>query len=208
MFLNSKFVTYFWYRFCVYYAAVLKISIEVKLHIIFYQHNKYHHTYQQLYSPLLNISLSFKGFWCKLCTLAQVVTVTIFTELIISRIIIKINRLFVNKNKIGRPPTPITCSTGDGNRYPGRSFWNHSCFLTSSIEALFIGSTCNIIQSRLTTFLFKYSGIGNIPDLIFLNKVGTCSSSNGSVPQSRAYSITPQDHTSTSGPAYSFPDIT
>lgn len=38
--------------------------------------------------------------------------------------------------------------------------------------------------------------------LIFLNKDGTCSSSKGKVPQRRAYKITPQDHTSTSGPAY------
>jgi len=34
------------------------------------------------------------------------------------------------------------------------------------------------------------------------------SSSKGSVPQRRAYNITPQLHTSTSGPAYNFPEIT
>ena len=37
--------------------------------------------------------------------------------------------------------------------------------------------------------------------LIFLNKVGTCSSSNGKVPHNKAYRITPQDQMSTSGPA-------
>ena len=50
--------------------------------------------------------------------------------------------------------------------------------------------------------------MGNIPDLIFLNNVGTCSSSKGNVPQSSAYRMTPHDHTSTSGPAYSLPDMT
>ena len=44
--------------------------------------------------------------------------------------------------------------------------------------------------------------------LIFLKRLGMFSSSNGRVPQSRAYNITPQLHTSTSGPAYNFPDIT
>lgn len=33
----------------------------------------------------------------------------------------------------------------------------------SSIVALFIGSTCNIWHKRLTTVLFKYSGIGKTP---------------------------------------------
>lgn len=101
-----------------------------------------------------------------------------------------------------------TCSTGDGNKYPGSSFKNQSCFFTSSMVDLFIGSTCSIQHSRLTTLLFRYSGMGNIPDFILRNKVGTCSSSNGRVPQSRAYRMTPHDQTSTSGPAYSFPDIT
>lgn len=105
--------------------------------------------------------------------------------------------------------TDESCSTGDGNKYAGQSFWNHSCFLMSSMVALFIGSICNIWHSKLTTLdLLRYSGIGKIPDLIFLNKVGTCSSSKGRVPQRRAYRITPQDQISTSGPAYSFPDIT
>lgn len=43
---------------------------------------------------------------------------------------------------------------------------------------------------------------------IFLNKLGMFSSSKGRVPQSRAYNITPQLHTSTSGPAYNLPEIT
>lgn len=70
--------------------------------------------------------------------------------------------------------------------------------LMSSIVALFIGSTCKVCTNRLTTDLFKYSGIGNIPainqkiihkysfeaitnskHLIFLKSVGTCSSSKG-----------------------------
>lgn len=36
-------------------------------------------------------------------------------------------------------------------------------YLMSSIVALFIGSTCNIWHKRLTTVLFKYSGIGKTP---------------------------------------------
>lgn len=71
-----------------------------------------------------------------------------------------------------------------------------------------MGSVCNMWQSKLTTDLFKYSGIGKMPDLILRNSVGTCSSSNGRVPQSKAYRITPQDQMSTSGPAYSFPEMT
>lgn len=48
----------------------------------------------------------------------------------------------------------------------------------------------------------------NWQTLIFLKRLGIFSSSKGRVPQRRAYRITPQLHTSTSGPAYSFPDIT
>jgi hypothetical protein len=44
--------------------------------------------------------------------------------------------------------------------------------------------------------------------LIFLNRLGMFSSSKGSEPQSRAYRMTPQDQTSTSGPAYSRPEMT
>lgn len=36
-------------------------------------------------------------------------------------------------------------------------------YLISSIVALFIGSTCNIWHKRLTTLLFRYSGIGKTP---------------------------------------------
>jgi hypothetical protein len=43
---------------------------------------------------------------------------------------------------------------------------------------------------------------------IFLKRFGMFSSSNGKVPHRRAYRITPQLHTSTSGPAYNLPDIT
>lgn len=39
----------------------------------------------------------------------------------------------------------------------------HSMYLISSIVALFIGSTCNMWHKRLTTLLFKYSGIGKTP---------------------------------------------
>lgn len=46
------------------------------------------------------------------------------------------------------------------------------------------------------------------PTLIFLNRLGMFSSSKGSEPQSRAYKMTPQDQTSTSGPAYSRPEMT
>jgi len=43
---------------------------------------------------------------------------------------------------------------------------------------------------------------------IFLKRLGMFSSSKGRVPQRRAYKITPQLQTSTSGPAYNFPEIT
>ena len=58
-------------------------------------------------------------------------------------------------------------------------------------------------------FLLKYFWISFFDiDCNFLNRVVTCSSSKGRVPQSSAYRTTPQDQISTSGPAYSFPDIT
>lgn len=47
-----------------------------------------------------------------------------------------------------------------------------------------------------------------LPDLIFLNRLGMLSSSKGNVPHSKAYRITPIDHTSTSAPAYRLPLIT
>jgi hypothetical protein len=51
--------------------------------------------------------------------------------------------------------------------------------------------------------------VKRIPNtFIFLKRLGMFSSSKGSVPQRRAYNITPQLHTSTSGPAYNFPEIT
>lgn len=43
---------------------------------------------------------------------------------------------------------------------------------------------------------------------IFLKRLGIFSSSKGRVPQRSAYKITPQLQTSTSGPAYNFPEIT
>lgn len=47
-----------------------------------------------------------------------------------------------------------------------------------------------------------------MPPLIFLNRLGIFSSSKGRLPHSSAYRMTPQLHTSTSGPAYSLPDMT
>ena len=44
--------------------------------------------------------------------------------------------------------------------------------------------------------------------LIFRNRLGMFSSSKGKDPHSRAYRMTPQLHTSTSGPQYSFPEMT
>jgi hypothetical protein len=41
-----------------------------------------------------------------------------------------------------------------------------------------------------------------------LKRLGIFSSSKGRVPQRSAYKITPQLQTSTSGPAYNFPEIT
>lgn len=62
----------------------------------------------------------------------------------------------------------------------------------SSIVALLIGSTFSMCWMSVTTLLFRYSGILKIPDLIFRNSVGMCSSSNGRVPHSSAYRMTPQ----------------
>ena len=39
----------------------------------------------------------------------------------------------------------------------------YTTYLISSIVALFIGSICSIWHNRLTTVLFKYSGIGKTP---------------------------------------------
>jgi hypothetical protein len=44
--------------------------------------------------------------------------------------------------------------------------------------------------------------------LIFLKRFGMLVSSKGRVPQRRAYRITPQLQTSTSGPAYNLPEMT
>ncbi|GBP08104.1 hypothetical protein EVAR_72375_1 [Eumeta japonica] len=60
------------------------------------------------------------------------------------------------------------------------------------------------LKSRLSLGI-RY---GKYARLNFAKQVGTCSSSNGKVPQSKAYKITPQDQMSTSGPAYNLPDIT
>ena len=56
------------------------------------------------------------------------------------------------------------------------------------------GMMCSRLQGGLT--------------LIFRNRLGMFSSSKGSEPHSSAYRMTPQLHTSTSGPQYSFPEIT
>ena len=53
-----------------------------------------------------------------------------------------------------------------------------------------------------------WPGSVKMPPLIFLKRFGMFSSSNGRLPQSSAYRMTPHDQTSTSGPAYSFPEIT
>ena len=67
--------------------------------------------------------------------------------------------------------------------------------------------TIKNIQDKF--LLLKYFWISSFDiDCNFLNRVVTCSSSKGRVPQSSAYRTTPQDQISTSGPAYSFPDIT
>ena len=43
--------------------------------------------------------------------------------------------------------------------------------------------------------------------VIFRNNAGTCSSSNGSLPQSITYKMTPHDQTSISGPAYNLGEV-
>ena len=54
----------------------------------------------------------------------------------------------------------------------------------------------------------KYPGIVYTPPLIFLKRLAIFSSSNGKLPHSSAYKMTPQLHISTSAPAYNCPDIT
>jgi hypothetical protein len=51
----------------------------------------------------------------------------------------------------------------------------------------------------------RKAGNEKAPFLIFLNRCGMHSSSKGRLPQRSAYRMTPQLHTSTSGPAYNFP---
>mmetsp|Transcript_19583 Transcript_19583/g.22692 ORF Transcript_19583/g.22692 Transcript_19583/m.22692 type:complete len:81 (+) Transcript_19583:1665-1907(+) len=72
----------------------------------------------------------------------------------------------------------------------------------------FIGSTSSIRGIRFRASCDKCDGRLYIPDLIFLNRLGMDSSSNGRDPQSKAYRMTPHDHTSTSGPAYKCPLMT
>ena len=50
--------------------------------------------------------------------------------------------------------------------------------------------------------------VDGVPDLDFPEQLGMFSSSKGRDPHSRAYKMTPQLHTSTSGPQYSFPEMT
>ena len=70
------------------------------------------------------------------------------------------------------------------------------------------GSTSSILGMRSLAPGDSWLGRLYMPPLIFLNRLGMFSSSKGRLPHSRAYRMTPQLHTSTSGPPYSLPDIT
>jgi hypothetical protein len=69
---------------------------------------------------------------------------------------------------------------------------------------LVYGSTVSIPLIRCLASDDTHSGISNIPDVIFYIRSGRLSSSNGRCPQSKAYSMTPQDHISNLNPSYDF----
>ena len=102
----------------------------------------------------------------------------------------------------------FSISSGGCLRYGGSLCWNHGCIRISAIVMRFMGSTSNIRGIKFFANCDKCVGKLYIPLFIFLNKFGIDSSSKGNDPQSNAYKITPQDHTSTSGPAYRCPLMT
>mmetsp|Transcript_8681 Transcript_8681/g.39464 ORF Transcript_8681/g.39464 Transcript_8681/m.39464 type:complete len:286 (+) Transcript_8681:281-1138(+) len=107
--------------------------------------------------------------------------------------------------------TLVACarvSGGGTTRYRGRCTTYHGCVRISDIVIRFSGSTRSIRAIKSLAPGLRCDGKLYIPPLIFLNKLGMDSSSNGSEPHRSAYRITPHDHTSTSGPLYSFPEMT
>ena len=86
-------------------------------------------------------------------------------------------------------------------RYRGSSTANHGCCRISGIVMRLSGSTSSMREMRWRAPGERCVGSVYTPFLIFLNRFGMFSSSNGSEPQRRAYRMTPQLHTSTSGPA-------
>ena len=85
---------------------------------------------------------------------------------------------------------------------------NQRCLRISGIVMRCSGSTTSIREIRSLMSSDMWPGSVKMPPLIFLKRLGMFSSSKGRLPQSSAYRMTPHDHTSTSGPAYSFPEIT
>ncbi|KAH3666875.1 hypothetical protein OGAPHI_003324 [Ogataea philodendri] len=94
------------------------------------------------------------------------------------------------------------------SRYSGRSTLNHSSSRISLIVILLSGFTTSIFVSKCFAPSDKSCGSVYTPLLIFLNNAGISSSSNGNRPHNITYNMTPQDQTSTSGPAYNLPEIT
>ena len=80
--------------------------------------------------------------------------------------------------------------------------------LISGMVMRLSGSTSNMRGMRSRAPGLRWLGRLYMPPLIFLNRLGMFSSSKGRLPQSSAYRMTPHDQTSTSGPAYSLPEIT
>ena len=84
---------------------------------------------------------------------------------------------------------------------------NQRCLRISGIVMRCSGSTTSIREIRSLMSSDMWPGSVKMPPLIFLKRLGMFSSSKGSEPQSSAYKMTPHD-TSTSGPAYSLPEMT
>ena len=91
-------------------------------------------------------------------------------------------------------------SGGGTTKYRGKCVANHGCARISETVTRFSGSTNSARAMRSRAPGLKCDGSVYTPPLIFLNKLGMDSSSNGNDPHSSAYRITPQDQTSTSGP--------
>mmetsp|Transcript_24914 Transcript_24914/g.49838 ORF Transcript_24914/g.49838 Transcript_24914/m.49838 type:complete len:248 (+) Transcript_24914:852-1595(+) len=101
----------------------------------------------------------------------------------------------------------VRTSAGDA-RYPGRFVLNQLCARSWLTVMRWRGSTTSMRGIRSRHPSLRYPGIVYTPPLIFLNRLAMFSSSKGRFPHSSANRITPQDHMSTSDPAYSCPEMT